>query len=205
MGASGDFLIKNVLTARWGAPEIHLANAGIAPEEIDYITFDHLHVQDLRGWIGPGGRFPRARLLVQREELETLAEPAPLQAIWYVEGGLAGIAPERIITLDEDVLLGPGVALVRTPGHTRGNHSIVLNTDDGIWVISENGVSVDAMNPRASRIAGLEAHHLHAVGHHHVGRRAPGRAAQGEAGRVGERDEVAGAHPGHPRRLAGRL
>ncbi len=155
---AGDFLTKNLLTARWGAAEIHLANAGIAPEEVDYITFDHLHVQDLRGWIGPGGRFPRARLLVQREELETLADPAPLQAIWYVADGVAGIAPERIIALDDDVLLGPGVALVRTPGHTRGNHSIVLNTDDGIWVISENGVAVDAMNPRASRIAGVARH-----------------------------------------------
>jgi len=155
---AGEFLTNHVLSHRHGAVEIHLANAGIEPDEIDYITFDHLHVQDLRGWLGPSGRFPRAKLLVQREELETVADPSPLQAVWYVADALAGVAAERIVPLDDDVLLGPGVALVRTPGHTRGNHSIVLNTDDGMWVISENGVAVDAYSPRASRIAGVARH-----------------------------------------------
>jgi hypothetical protein len=151
----GPFVTNHVLSVRYGLPEIHLANAGIRPDEIDFITFDHLHVQDVRGWIGPGGRFPRAKLLAQKEELETLADPTPLQVPWYVADGLAGVARDRIVALDGDVLLGPGLALVRTPGHTRGNHTIVLHTDDGLWTISENGVAVDAYNPRASRILGV--------------------------------------------------
>ena len=72
-----------------------LAAWGIAPAAIDYITFDHLHVQDVRGLLAPGAGgaayLPRARLLVQRGELETLAALHPLQAYWYIPDALAGI------------------------------------------------------------------------------------------------------------------
>src|SRR5690606_6590156 len=29
-----------------------LARLGIRPEDVDYITYDHLHTQDLRKWLG---------------------------------------------------------------------------------------------------------------------------------------------------------
>jgi hypothetical protein len=55
-----------------------LTEWGIAPESIDYITFDHLHVQDVRGLLAPGpdGRtcLPNAKLLAQQTELEALAQ-----------------------------------------------------------------------------------------------------------------------------------
>src|SRR5690606_34765787 len=63
-----------------------------------------------------------------------------------------------IIALDGDYLVGPGLALVRTPGHTAGNHSPVLVTDQGVWTVSENGIAVDACAPAHSRIPGLARH-----------------------------------------------
>jgi len=45
-----------------------LASVGVAPEQIDFITYDHLHTQDLRRWLGTGaerGLLPNARLLVR--------------------------------------------------------------------------------------------------------------------------------------------
>jgi hypothetical protein len=135
-----------------------LAGWGIAPEAVDYITFDHLHVQDLRGLLGPGGALPNARLLVQRGELETLGALHPLQVEWYIPDALAGVAADRIIALDGDYLLGGGFALVRTPGHTIGNHSLVVVTDRGAWTISENGICVDAYAPGTSQIRGVARH-----------------------------------------------
>lgn len=139
-----------------------LSGWGVAPEEIDYVTFDHLHVQDLRGLLAPGanGRvyLPNAKLLVQRGELETLANLHPLQAYWYIVGALAGIPSDRIVELDGDYLLGGGFALLRTPGHTAGNHSPVIITDRGAWTISENGIAVDAYAPGISRIRGIARH-----------------------------------------------
>ena len=140
-----------------------LRSWGVSPEAVDYVTFDHLHVQDVRGLLAPatpGGRafLPNARLLAQRAELETLAELHPLQVEWYIPECLAGVPPDRVVALDGDYAIGGGFAIVRTPGHTRGNHSLVVVTDRGAWTISENGICVDAYAPGASRIRGVARH-----------------------------------------------
>lgn len=152
------------LLSRTAAPiEQALRAWGVAPAAIDYVTFDHLHVQDLRGLLAPaapGGRafLPNARLLAQRAELETLARLHPLQAEWYIAEGLAGVPADRVVALEGDYAIGGGFALVRTPGHTGGNHSIVVVTERGAWTISENGICVDAYAPGTSRIRGLARH-----------------------------------------------
>jgi hypothetical protein len=139
-----------------------LSSWGVKPETIDYVTFDHLHVQDVRGLLAPGanGRvfLPNAKLLVQRGELDTLANLHPLQAYWYIPDAIAGIPADKIVALDGDYALGAGFALVRTPGHTAGNHTPVIVTDRGAWTISENGICVDAYVPGLSKIRGLARH-----------------------------------------------
>ena len=134
----------------------------VTPASIDYVTFDHLHVQDLRGLLAPGpdGRayLPNAKLLAQRAELDTLRALHPLQVEWYIPECLAGVPADRIIALDGDYLLGGGFALVRTPGHTTGNHSPVVVTDRGVWTISENGICLDAYAPGSSSIRGVARH-----------------------------------------------
>ncbi len=149
-------------------PAEHLASIGLRPEQVDYIAFDHLHTQDLRGLLGtaPGkdgsapipAAFPRARLLAWRPELDIFRALHPLQRTWYIADGLRGVPPERLVACDGDLLLGKGVALVRTPGHTVGNWSLVLSTDNGVWAVSENGVACDSYAPEASKIPGLARH-----------------------------------------------
>ncbi|MES2530181.1 MAG: hypothetical protein V4636_04045 [Pseudomonadota bacterium] len=135
-----------------------LAAAGVAPEQVDYITYDHLHTQDVRRWLGTGGMpglLPRAKLLVHRQELASVRGLLPLQAEWYCPNGIDGVADARIVAFDGSVRLGPGVALVHTPGHTEGNHSLVYRTPDGLRVSSENGVSADSWSPAESRHNGI--------------------------------------------------
>ncbi|MBT8495336.1 MAG: hypothetical protein KJO07_19975 [Deltaproteobacteria bacterium] len=162
----GELIARRVMSTVHGRVEDHLRSVGVSRESIDYITFDHLHVQDLRGMLGterpePGNDaptpalFPNAKLLVQREELDTVAHVHPMQRDWYVDGALTGVDGDRIVVLGGDVQLGQGLALIRTPGHTGGNHTPVLLTDGGVWTISENGVCVDAYAPEASEIAGV--------------------------------------------------
>jgi hypothetical protein len=127
-----------------------LASIGLAPEKVDYITYDHLHTQDLRRWLGSAeqpGFFPNARLLVMRQEWESTLNLLPPQSPWYCPDGIRGIPEERVILLDSDVMLGQGVALIATPGHTEGNHSVVAHTPEGLMVTSENGVGPDAYAP----------------------------------------------------------
>lgn len=136
-----------------------LKQLGLRPEDIDYITYDHLHTQNLTRWLGDQGQkaiFPNAKLLVMREEWESTLSLLPWQNQWYCPNGIAGIDVSRVELLDDSVFLGDGsVAIMRTKGHTEGNHSIVAHTDQGLLVTSENGVSMDSYAPQHSKMAGL--------------------------------------------------
>ena len=149
----------------------HLRSAGIRPEDVDYLTFDHLHTQDVRRWVGTRSPaadispraplapiFPNAKLIVQREELESLRSLHPLQRPWYQPDTYTDLRAEAVLAIDGDVLLGPGVALLATPGHTIGNHTLVLNTSTGIWASSENVIATECLTPEQSRIPGLRRH-----------------------------------------------
>lgn len=147
-------------------PDDVLALVGLQPQDVDFCTFDHLHVQDPRMILGSsrviaGESAPRrplfgdARMLVHERELATLQSLHPMQWAWYVEQGLDGVDMSRFATFDSDLELGPGVTLLWTPGHTDGNHSLVVNTPDGVWVSSENGISLDNWQPELSKIPGV--------------------------------------------------
>ncbi|EPG72684.1 hypothetical protein LEP1GSC058_1026 [Leptospira fainei serovar Hurstbridge str. BUT 6] len=149
---------KKIVAPILNTVEECLADSGIAPSQVDYISYDHLHTQDLRKWLGANGQpgyFPNAKLLVMREEWNSIQGLLPPQADWYCPNGSGGISMNRIVLLDSDVELGGGVALIKTPGHTYGNHSLVAHTPEGIFVSSENGVSADSYAPTKSRIPGV--------------------------------------------------
>ncbi|HTJ82711.1 MAG TPA: hypothetical protein VL400_13400 [Polyangiaceae bacterium] len=159
-GAVGERLLAPSI----GSVEERLAETGIAPEKIDYISYDHLHTQDVRRWLGTGGTraaeaergyFPNAKLLVMRQEWESAHGLLPTQADWYCPHGLDGVDPSRVVLLEGDTMVGESLALIRTPGHTEGNHSFVTRTSRGVFVTSENGVACDAYAPLASRIPGV--------------------------------------------------
>jgi hypothetical protein len=135
-----------------------LHEAGLRAEDVDYITYDHLHTQDLRRWLGGRGRpafFPNAKLLIMRQEWDSTLALLPPQRDWYCPSGLDGISLDKVVLLDGDVKLGEGVALIHTKGHTEGNHSVVTHTPEGLIVSSENGISADSYAPKQSKIPGL--------------------------------------------------
>jgi hypothetical protein len=162
----GEFLSYKVFATFYNTVEEAIAKCGITPADVDYVSFDHLHVQDLRLIMGttrpimgePAPRkpfFPNAKFLFQRKEVDTFKSPHPTQWAWYVPGGMDDVIEDNLVLLDGDVELGKGVAIVWTPGHTDGNHSLAINTDEGVWVTSENGVSADSWHPHQSKIPGI--------------------------------------------------
>ncbi len=151
-------LVEPLISRRGPSVASVLAQAGVMPSDVDYITYDHLHTQDLRGWIGEGGLFPRAKLLVMRQEWESALGLLPPQREWYCPHGLDDIDPARVVLLEGDTMLGESVALLATSGHTEGNHSIVCRTDEGLMVTSENGIGPDAYAPERSKVPGLAAY-----------------------------------------------
>jgi hypothetical protein len=164
----GEWLSEKVLSKQFHTVSEALSLCGLTADDVDYVAFDHLHVQDMRILMGttqpvegePGPRrpfFPNARFLCQRKEVDTLRSTHPMQWAWYVPGGMDHVVEDDLVLLDGDVELGVGVALAWTPGHTDGNQSLVINTPDGVWVSSENGVSADNWHPHLSKIPGVKA------------------------------------------------
>lgn len=160
--------LRNLLVTRHGDVLDHLVTAGVDPADVDYLVFDHLHTQDVRRWLGTtapqgdlGGAepvtagFPNARLIVQRHELEAMADLHPLQKPWYQAETYRDLPPESLWAIDGDTLVAPGVALLSTPGHVNGNQTLVLNTDSGIWASSENAIAAECLWPEHSKIPGL--------------------------------------------------
>jgi hypothetical protein len=139
-----------------------LERLGLDPGSVDYVAFDHMHVQDLRPILGTRdgrvpARFPNATLLVPRVEWDDWDDLHPLQRAWFVRDGRLGVNTDRVALTTSDLMLGDGVMLLRTPGHTTGNQTLFVNTSTGIWGVSENGAAADNWSPLDSKIPGLPA------------------------------------------------
>jgi glyoxylase-like metal-dependent hydrolase (beta-lactamase superfamily II) len=142
----GSFLLRadgrTVLVDTGNGPERggplldQIAEAGVAPEDVDLLLFTHLH-GDHTGWNidreTGRARFPRARYLVPRLDFDhytaggsasVARDIAPLAAL----GALDLIEGERALTPSLTTLPSPG----HTPGHTgiaivsQGVHALIL-------------------------------------------------------------------------------
>jgi glyoxylase-like metal-dependent hydrolase (beta-lactamase superfamily II) len=101
-----------------------LQAVGVTPEQIDYVAFDHFHLQHLAPAMQ---RFPRAQLIAQRREWQIWDAIHPVQRAFFLADGRHGVPEDRVTLIDGDIQLGDGAMLVRTPGHTIGNQTLFLD------------------------------------------------------------------------------
>lgn len=151
------FLTRSFMPAPNRCAE-QLAALGLSCADIDVIAFDHFHTQDLRPLLGSGelrARFPNAYLLAPRLEWDDWDDLPMLQRAWFVPNGKAGVPSERVVLFEGDLSLGQGLLLVHTPGHTRGNQTLFVHTEQGVFGCSENGTCADNWSPRSSRLRGV--------------------------------------------------
>jgi methylmalonyl-CoA epimerase len=108
-----------------------LADAGIAPDDIDIVVATHLHfdhaggftVRDGSGRIRP--RFPRARYVIRRGEWDDATQPHERNRASYLPDNFIPLAEAGVVDfIDGDDAVMPGVRVQRTGGHTM-HHQIV--------------------------------------------------------------------------------
>jgi hypothetical protein len=161
----GEFVSYKLMAKSFGQAEEHLAKLGISPSEIDVIAFDHFHTQDLRPLLGTrsgmAARFPNAYLLAPRREWADWDDVHPFQAAWFIADGKKDVPEQRVVLTDDDLALGDGCLLLRTPGHTSGNQTLFVHAEQGVFGCSENGTAADNWSPGASRIAGIRGFARH--------------------------------------------
>ena len=102
--------------------EESLRAAGVRPEEVTHAVLSHMHFDHAGGL----PHLPRARLVVQRAELDAWKEPPAFHRASY--------RPDRPVNLDGAILLEgdaeplPGISVRRTGGHTSGHQVVLLRS-----------------------------------------------------------------------------
>lgn len=112
---------------------------GLRPEDITYVAVSHAHFDHA----GQVNDFPNATLIIQRAELEAMADTAKASQ-HYIDGALfsthvAGGSLKRVKVVDGDVdLFGDGtLKTIWTPGHTPGSMALLVDLKHaGPYVLS---------------------------------------------------------------------
>ena len=104
-----------------------LSSLGVAPEEIDYFIPSHLHFDHVGGASSADGRklhFPNATHVFQRREWEEANRPLPVNVNAYIPGDIAPLARAKLLLLDGDAEVTPGVEVTFSSGHSVGHQMI---------------------------------------------------------------------------------
>lgn len=111
-----------------------LAELKLKPEQIETIGISHWHFDH----VGQAGRFPRAKLLMGKGDLELLRATPPVDAdsarglVHWLSGG--GQLEE--VTADKDVFGDGRVVMLRLPGHTPGHYALLVRLASGPVLLS---------------------------------------------------------------------
>jgi len=115
--------------------EVTMAEAGIAPEDVDIVLATHLHFDHAGGFTyrDAGGRvrptFPRAQYIVRRGEWEDATHTHPRNRASYLADNFVPLAEAGVLQLvDDDATIMPGVKVRRTGGHTMHHQMVFIES-----------------------------------------------------------------------------
>jgi len=106
-----------------------LNKVGVSFSDIDLIILTHLHTDH----IAQASRFPKAKFLIQKDELEFGRNPHPAIASSYVQEFFKRL---NFVILNGDTKICDGLSVIKTPGHTQGGQSVCVETAQGTIIIS---------------------------------------------------------------------
>lgn len=111
-----------------------LAQIGVKPERIETIGISHWHFDH----VGQAGRFPQARLLMGKGDLDLLraSPPADEDSAKGLAHWLSGGGKVEEITRDNDVFGDGQVVMLKLPGHTPGHYALLVRLASGAVLLS---------------------------------------------------------------------
>jgi N-acyl homoserine lactone hydrolase len=139
-----------------------LAMEKVAPEDISTVLYTHLH----NDHAASSFLFKDARIICQRDEWENLIDPLPVQNLrGDFDPALVGElrACRKLVKVDGDCDIAPGVTILKTPGHSKGSQSIAVETYKGTVVLVGDHYHLQCMAfPKSTELMDMEGN-VHAI------------------------------------------
>ena len=111
-----------------------LGQIGVKPEQIEIVGISHWHFDQ----VGQAGRFPQARLLIGKGDVELLrgSQPADADSVKALAHWLTGGGTLEPVSGDKDVFGDGRVVMLGLPGHTPGHHALLVRLASGPVLLS---------------------------------------------------------------------
>lgn len=123
--------------------KVQLAKHGVQEQDVRLVINTHLHWDHCF----QNDTFHQATFLVQKREIHAAVAPIPTQRGYY-EVGMPGVTPgwmktfDRTEVMDGDIEIKKGIELVLLPGHTPGLQGVVVQTEEGPYLIASDTIGV---------------------------------------------------------------
>jgi glyoxylase-like metal-dependent hydrolase (beta-lactamase superfamily II) len=117
-----------------------LKRVGVGCEDIDIVILTHLHWDHCSNI----DLFPKARIIVQEQELKTARSPLPLMAGGY---DTRIVQSDRFEVISGDRKITDGVSVVLTPGHTYGSQGVTVDAETQRYFIAGDTVALFECTP----------------------------------------------------------
>lgn len=116
-------------------PQI-IRSIGINPADIDYVFITHAHPDHIGGTLNDAGEpnYPNASYVIRKEEWDFWFSETAIEKTneFFINTAREQIGPlkDRMIFIDKDAEVLPGINVISAPGHTPG-HMVVCFTSAG--------------------------------------------------------------------------
>lgn len=123
-----------------------LARLKIPPEQVTKVVITHIHFDHVGGMEVFPKAFPKAKFYVQKKEFDfwiknPIARRKPFQGITdtLANKALAELeGSKRLVLVEGDRSIAPGLQLLLVPGHTVGLQGVVVHTSKGKLVLASD-------------------------------------------------------------------
>lgn len=118
----------------------------VDPERVTKVIITHIHFDHVGGMEVFPKAFPKAKFYVQKREFDfwinnPVAKRKPFQGITdgLANQSLAALkGTERLVVVDGDKVIAPGVELLFAPGHTPGLQAVMVQTEKGRVILASD-------------------------------------------------------------------
>ncbi len=113
--------------------EAQLKRFDLAPEDIRLVVNTHLHLDHCAG----NCLVPNARFVVQKSELEYARHPLAA----HIQAYDVDLASMDLDVIDGETEITDGIRVIVTPGHSPGSQAVLVDTDDGLFVLAGDTIA----------------------------------------------------------------